>query len=145
MCQEGLYALQNDFVKIGNFIFTGTRGWQVPERDELKTNEDEKLLNREYIRLELSLASAKQEQEKLQEQGETTQIISLIHYPPFNSKRSRSKFVELFEKYGVSAVVYGHIHGKHRFNDSLLGKYRGRNYSLVSGDYLNWIPKKIMG
>ena len=40
---------------------------------------------------------------------------------------------------------HGHIHGKHRFNDSLLGKYRGRNYSLVSGDYLNWIPKKIMG
>lgn len=136
MCQDGLYALQNDFVKIGNYIFTGTRGWQVPEREELKTSEDEKLLNREYIRLELSLASAKQQQEKLQEQGENTQIISLIHYPPFNSKRNRSKFVELFEKYGVSAVIYGHIHGK-TSRSVLITEINGIKYYLTSCDQIN--------
>ncbi|MBO4412723.1 MAG: metallophosphoesterase [Clostridia bacterium] len=136
MCEDGLYALQNDFVRIGEYIFTGTRGWQVPEHEQLKTSEDEKLLNREYIRLELSLASAKQEQEKLKAQGEEVKIISLIHYPPFNSKRNKNKFTELFEKYGVLAVVYGHIHGK-TSRSVLLTEINDIKYYLTSCDQIN--------
>lgn len=72
-------------------------------------------------------------------------FIMFIHYPPTSVMEKDSVFTRIASEYNVLEVIYGHIHGKHRFNDSLLGKYRGRNYSLVSGDYLNLIPKKIIG
>ena len=62
-----------------------------------------------------------------------------------NVMEKDSVFTRIASEYNVSEVIYAHIHGKHRYNDSIIGKYRGRQYSLVSGDYLNWIPKKIMG
>lgn len=107
---DNFYALQNDHVVIENFVFCGTRGWQVPE-NKFKTKEDEKIYNREVLRLELSLKSAKSAKEKLDKNGIGSEIICLFHYPPFNSKTETSKFTKLFEQYNVSAVVYGHLHG----------------------------------
>lgn len=103
---KNFYALQNNHVCIGDYIFCGTRGWQILEKNQSKENE--KILKREVIRLQLSLESAKKEQEKLG----TKKIICLIHYPPFNSHFQESEFTRLFKQYNVSAVVYGHIHGK---------------------------------
>lgn len=103
---KDFYALQNDHVCIGDYIFCGTRGWQVP--DKFQSKDDEKIFKREIIRLQLSLKSAKKEQEKLGNK----RIICLIHYPPFNSRFQESEFTKLFKQYDVSAVVYGHIHGK---------------------------------
>ncbi len=129
---NNFYALQNDHITLGNFIFCGTRGWQVPEGN-FKTEEDEKIYKREIIRLELSLQSAKDEQLRLQSQGKNAKIIALIHYPPFNIKREPSVFTKLFEKYGVSAVSYGHLHGtKSRTN--FLYELNGVKYYLTSCD-----------
>ena len=137
MCSNGLYALQNDHLVIGNYIFTGTRGWQVPEREENQKPEDAKILNREFIRLELSLQSAKNCKEKLeQESSEKYKIISLIHYPPFNSKLSPNNFTKLFEEYGVDAVVYGHIHGRNSRSVALT-EINNIKYYLTSCDQVN--------
>lgn len=137
MCSNGLYALQNDHLVIGNYIFTGTRGWQVPEREENQKPEDAKILNREFIRLELSLQSAKNWKEKLeQESSEKYKIISLIHYPPFNSKLSPNNFTKLFEQYGVDAVVYGHIHGRNSRSVALT-EINNIKYYLTSCDQVN--------
>ncbi len=137
MCPKGLYALQNDHLVIGNYIFTGTRGWQVPEREENQKPEDVKILNREFIRLELSLQSAKNCKEKLeQESSEKYKIISLIHYPPFNSKLSPNNFTKLFEQYGVDAVVYGHIHGRNSRSVALT-EINNIKYYLTSCDQVN--------
>ena len=94
------YALQNDALKIGNYIFCGTRGW---------TFDDEKLLARETIRLEMSLQKAKE----LQTDGE--EIIVIMHYPPFEKSGTPTPFTDLIEKYGVKTVVFGHIHGNSSF------------------------------
>ncbi len=128
---ENFYALQNDHVSIDKYIFCGTRGWQVPERSQ--TKEDEKIFKREVLRLELSLESAKKEQEKL---GEDTKIICLIHYPPFNSKYQESEFTKLFKKYNVSAVVYGHIHGKFSRSQKLV-QINNIPYYLTSCDQID--------
>lgn len=129
---DNFYALQNDFVVIDNFIFCGSRGWQVPEQ-KFKTQEDEKIFNREKIRLQLSLSSAKQEKEKLLKNGKQCKIVALFHYPPFNSKFEESDFTKLFEEYEVESVVYGHLHGnKCRYN--FLTKINGINYYLTSCD-----------
>lgn len=137
MCNSGLYALQNDYLVLGNYIFTGTRGWQVPEREEMQKEEDTKILNREFIRLELSLQSALKVKEQLEaNSAEKYTIVSLIHYPPFNSKRTPNNFTKLFEKYGVQAVVYGHIHGKNSRSVALT-EINGIKYYLTSCDQVN--------
>ena len=54
---DDMIALQNDSVKIGKYVFCGSRGWTVPEYNH-KTENDEKIFNREVFRLELSLKNA---------------------------------------------------------------------------------------
>ena len=98
-----VYALQNDAMKIGNVVICGSRGWVVPEVEH-KTPEDEKIYNREAIRLELSLKSA----QHLREEGDI--VICMTHYPPFNSNLDDSDYTLLMDKYGVNYAVYGHLH-----------------------------------
>ena len=42
---------------------------------------------------------------------ENDKIICMIHFPPFNSNFEESEFTKLIEQYGVSKVIYGHLHG----------------------------------
>lgn len=125
----GMYALQNDAVKIGDYIICGTRGWTVPEVAH-KTPEDEKIYKREVIRLELSLQDAK----RLQTSNET--IICMMHYPPFNSKLEDSDYTQLFEKYGITTVVYGHLHSYDKKQKLVVAK-NGVTYYLTSCDLVN--------
>ena len=41
-------------------------------------------------------------------------------------------------------VIYAHCHGEHRFHDSIEGRHHGIMYRLVSGDYLKWVPLRIL-
>ena len=67
-----------------------------------------------------------------------------LHYPPTSILEAASPFTQIAEEYGVEAVVYSHCHGERRFGDSIRGIYRGINYMLVSGDYLNFHPEQIL-
>lgn len=124
------YVLQNDSLKIGNYVFCGTRGWTVPENTNQVTEEDKKMLNREFLRLELSLKSAT---EKLEPNDE---LICMIHYPPFNSKFDDNDFTKLMEQYKVSKCVYGHLHGKNSRGKKVVEK-NNIKYFLTSCDKIN--------
>lgn len=102
---EKFYAIQNDAMKFGDVIVCGTRGWTVPEPNTQASEDDERIYKREVIRLELTLQAAK----NLQKNGE--KIVCMMHYPPCNFHREESDFTRLIETYGVSTVVYGHLHG----------------------------------
>lgn len=121
---EKVYALQNDSLKIGKHIFCGTRGWMLPEKKQL-SEEDNKVLAREVSRLEMSIKDAlsKRKREK---------IICIMHYPPFNSQKIDSPFMQIIEKYKVKKVVYGHLHG--RSSCTLFYKKNGVKYYLTSCD-----------
>mgnify|MGYP005793567661 CR=1 FL=1 len=120
------YALQNDAIKIGKFIFCGNRGWQIPE-GKFDTEENRKLYLRETIRLELSMKSAK----KLQTDNE--EIVFITHYPPFNNKIEPSPYTKMLEEYGVSYVIFGHLHGY--VNPKMLyNEINGIKYFLTSCD-----------
>ena len=102
---NNVFALQNDSIKIENFVFCGSRGWAVegsPDFDE----HDRHIYLREVERFKLALSCA----EKLRKEGDV--LICLIHYPPFNVRGENSLFTTLFEEYKVNKVVYGHLHGK---------------------------------
>ena len=123
---KNTYALQNDAIKIGDYIFCGNRGWLIPEGKQ-NTEENQKIYAREVIRAELSLNSAK----KLQTNNE--KIVFITHYPPFNNKVEPSEYTKLIEKEGVSIVVFGHLHGY--VNPKMLyNEINGVKYYLTSCD-----------
>ena len=122
------YALQNDAIKIEDKVFCGSRAWSVPEKGE-PTPEDKKILDREVIRLRMSFEKAK----ALATNGE--KIIATLHYPPFNSKREDSDFTRLIEEFGITTVVYGHLHGNQCKSDLIVNK-NGVTYYLTSCDKL---------
>jgi len=123
---ENVFALQNDAIKIGEYIFCGNRGWLIPE-GKFNTEENRKIYAREIIRLELSLKSAK----KLQTNNE--KIIFITHYPPFNNKVEPSEYTNMLEEYRVYKVVFGHLHGY--VNPKMIkNQINGIEYYLTSCD-----------
>ena len=127
-----MYALQNDTVELGSVTIAGSRGWICPGSSGFDPETDQKIYDREVIRLQLSLSGAKQ----------GSRIIVMLHYPPFNEKRAPSGFTEIFEKYGVERVIYGHLHGK-ACRNAFEGIRNGIEYTLCSADHLDFVPKLI--
>jgi uncharacterized protein len=127
---SGMYLIQNDSLKLDGYIFCGTRGWTVPEYNNMQKEEDKKILEREILRLELSLKSAKAKQTN------NEPIIALIHYPPFNSRFEDNELTALFEKYEVKSVIYGHLHGKN-VKATLKFVKNGVTYYLTSCDQVD--------
>ena len=98
--KKDMFVLQNDALRIENFIFAGTRGWM-----ESGSADDKKIFARELIRLDLTLSSA----ERLRDAD--TQTIALMHYPPVLNHAKFTAFCEKLEQYGVKKCIYGHLHG----------------------------------
>lgn len=105
---DSFFFLQNDCVKLGNFIICGSRGWACPGSSDY-TDHDEKLYLREAERFKLCFNQV------AKMRGEGDRVIALIHYPPFSQKSPDTLFTKLFEENGVEKVVFGHIHGEAYF------------------------------
>lgn len=120
------YAIQNDAIKIGNVIVCGSRGWTVPEGGE-QSAQDEKLYKRELIRMELSLKTM----DNLRSEGD--KVIVMTHFPPFNYKIDNNEMLELFKKFRVDAVVFGHLHSYDK-NQKLFFEKDNIKYYLTSCD-----------
>ncbi|MBE6008873.1 MAG: serine/threonine protein phosphatase [Lachnospiraceae bacterium] len=131
---ETMTFVKNTFFNYGDTAICGSRGWVCPN-DTAFTKHDEKIYNRELIRLKLSLDGAVRAGYK--------DIICMMHYPPANDKKETSGFTEIFEQYGIKEVIYGHLHGKYSFPTGIKGEVNGVNYRLVSADYLDFKPLKI--
>lgn len=124
------YALQNDAIVIDGIVLAGTRGWRVPERRMIQSDEDKKIFDREVLRFELALKDAKAK-------DPTAPIIAILHYPPFNALHDDSPFTKLCEDYGVSACIYGHLHGKSG-RQNLVVEKNGITYYLTSCDLVDY-------
>lgn len=123
------YAIQNDAIKIGNYVICGSRGWVLPEPN-FKTPEDEKIYKRELIRMELSLKNAKSICE------DCDKIIVMTHFPPVNFMADDSDLSKMFEEYNVDIVVFGHLHSYDKKQKMKFVK-NGIKYYLTSCDLLN--------
>ncbi len=121
---ENFFAIQNDAIKIGNYVFCGTRGWLLP--DENFSKENQKIFDREVLRLEMTLKKAEQLK------TENDKLICLMHYPPTTLLKKDTPFTELIEKYRVNKVVYGHLHAKK--NAELKFEKNNVEYFLTSCD-----------
>lgn len=131
---DDMFFLQNDFFAAGDMAICGSRGWVCPGSDEFSQH-DNKIYEREILRLDFSLSAAKA--------AGFEKILGMLHYPPTNDKMQNSGFTDLFCKYGVKKVVYGHLHGKDGFKNGLKSILNGVEYKLVSVDYLECKPLEI--
>ena len=124
---NNFYALQNNAIKIENCVFCGTRGWNLPSEEF--SQEDEKIYNREIIRLELALKSAREIM------SQDDKLIVIMHYPPYNFKNTDNQFMQLLKLYKADIVVFGHIHqskGKYRLQQ----QFDNIQFYLTSCDLL---------
>ena len=51
--------------------------------------------------------------------------------------------IEVFHKYDVKRVFYGHLHGK-SCGGAVQGERDGIDYRLVSGDYIQFNPVRVL-
>ena len=137
---DSITFLQNDFYIAEGIYFCGSRGWLTPDHDDYG-QDDEKIYNRELMRLESSIQKAEADRKKT---GSDAEIVVLMHYPPVSKpSQSFSGFQQIFEDHGIKHVFYGHVHGEEGFHSSIIGNYYGVEYHLVSLDYLNCKPLLI--
>ena len=131
--------LYNNAHESGGFIIAGTRGWyQDEEAKNAPRNTDyEKLINREALRLKLSLDEAT----RIKENSKDKEIIVFMHFPPVWSDKVCAPFTDILHEYGIRRVFFGHIHGNYTCPSEF--EYEGITMSLISADYLSFIPKII--
>ncbi|MCM1043747.1 MAG: metallophosphoesterase [Corallococcus sp.] len=127
---SGFFALQNDCLRFGKLLVCGSRGWVCPDVCNSLSKDDDKIYRRERERLELSLKamSAMRTAEDI--------VIGMMHYPPFNGRFDESLYTQLFVKYDVNKVVYGHLHGKDCRAERHLKKF-GIDFYLTSCDLVD--------
>lgn len=130
---ENIDFLYNNSYLIENKIIVGTRGWNLLE------DEKGKMLNREKIRLELSIKDG------ISKYGENKEIIAFMHYPPITTtyiQQNNKDFINLMKQYHIKKCYYGHLHGPSH-KDAVEGMIEEVEFKLVSADYLKFDLMKV--
>ena len=131
-CEENgfgnLNLLNNNCYEYEGVAICGTRGWFLEEEQK---PHNAKVLNREVGRLETSLKAA-----------EGRSIFCFLHYPPLYQGYECPEILRLLSAYPVERCCYGHLHG-YAIKRRLEGGWNGTDFSLISADYLGFVPKKI--
>lgn len=128
---RSIKILHNNHFRYGNYGICGTRGWvNMPGETQ-----DEKVLKREVQRLETSIQSALKE---------NLEPVVFMHYPPIFATNFNYDILEILYRYNIKDCYYGHVHGRLAHELCIKNTYDGVNFHLVSGDYLQFVPEKVM-
>ena len=136
-CEENGFStlsfLYHDACRVEGKIVAGTRGWLWAENTEKADPEGQKILAREALRLEMSLAAAR----RLREETPDCEVIAFCHYPPVWNGAVCPALTEPLRREGIRRCYFGHIHG-------VAGARRitedGITYCLTSADALDFTP-----
>ena len=127
--------LYNNSYLVEDTIIAGTRGWNLTDSEH-----KEQMLNRECIRLKLSL------EDGINKFGRNKEIIVFMHYPPISkagiSNGYTKKYISIMKEYGVKKCYYGHLHGTSH-SEAIEGNVDGIEFYLVSSDYLDFDLVKV--
>lgn len=140
--REGINSisfLYNNATEADGFIVAGTRGWYQDDeaKGALHNTDFEKLVNREALRLELSLKEA----HLLRENAPEKEILVFMHFPPVWSGKVCQPLIDVLGRYNVKRLFFGHIHGN--YTCPSVFDYEGIRMELISADYLGFVPKII--
>ncbi len=131
---ENIDFIQNNYFEFENKIITGVHGWIMDGKEN-----DEKILRREKLRLEMELEAI------VKQYGKDKEIIVFMHYPPYDNPESKNQnpYAEILERYNVKKVYYGHLHGTQAYGNVKDYELYGIEYKLISADYTNFNLQKI--
>lgn len=127
---DTLNILFNNYFQYENIGICGTRGWVSIDGD----SENEKVMAREVQRLETSVKGAV-------EAGLTPVVF--MHYPPVYGSSCNYDILDVLFRYDIKECYYGHIHGYSQKN-AITGMQDGINYRMISSDYLQFMPLKVL-
>ena len=130
--------LNNNALEIENYIIAGSRGWFT---DKSMQNAEEnvdynKIINRETIRLDMSLCQAK----KLQEQT-GKEILAFMHFPPVWGGFVCEPIFDTLKKYEIKRCYFGHIHGS--YSQPSCFEHDGISFYMISADFLDFLPRIV--
>ena len=128
---ETIAILHNNAYRVGDISIAGTRGWFYDAHGA----HDDKVIAREAGRLRTSIKEA----EKLG--GE---VVAFLHYPPVFAGRECPEMMDVLLQCGIKRCYYGHLHGKEKFRRGIKGVLNGVEYKLVSLDYLDARPLRLI-
>ncbi len=127
---DDMFILNNNCYFYGETALCGTRGWFYEQEQE--GTHDEKIFRRELGRLEASLKAAG-DHEKL----------CFLHYPPRYRGYECPEILGLLARYGVRQCFYGHLHAE-SMRLAIQGSFGGCEFRLLSADYVNFKPQKLL-
>lgn len=125
---DTINILHNNSFNCGGVSVCGSRGWFFDSEEE----QDEKVLNREVLRIKASLDSA-----------ECNNKIVFLHYPPITTNSECKEILQLLNDYGIKNCYYGHLHGV-AAKYSVDGCVDDVKFKLISCDKLNFTPYLIL-
>ncbi|MBQ7783854.1 MAG: metallophosphoesterase [Oscillospiraceae bacterium] len=129
-CFDSISILHNNHYAYDKYGICGTRGW-INDSSEPA---DAKVLAREAVRLENSLVSA---------EAEGLIPIVFLHYPPIYGIEYNYDILNVMYKHNIKQCYYGHVHGRGH-NYAVNGERDGIKLQLISADYLQFCPLRIM-
>ena len=133
--------LYNNAYLVEDKIVCGTRGWFYDEKSQRTVTETDynKLIHREAIRLELSLANA----EALRESNglNADSILLFLHFPAFWDSYVCRELVDVMHAHNVQSCYYGHVHGAYSVPFDVM--FENIHFRIISSDYLNFLPYLI--
>ena len=133
---DSIRVLYNNSFECEGKIICGSRGWFSEEANQ-KTVGDvswTKIVDRETMRLKMSLESSAKDTEK--------ERIVFLHFPPVWSNSVCSDIIALLREYNVNKCYFGHIHGL--YSSDVNFNFEGISFELISADYLDFCPKKVI-
>lgn len=131
--------MYNSALVVEDYIFAGSRGWFVDKtvQPSKSVNVDHaKIINREVIRLKLSLDAASKLQ---QETGK--EIIAFFHFPPVWRDFECTEILNTLKEYNITRCYFGHIHGC--YSQGSVFKWENIEFRMISADFLDFIPQII--
>lgn len=137
---QSIKLLYNNAYLLEDCIVCGTRGWFVEENQQhtVGTVDYARIVNREVIRLRMSLDAAK----KLLEQSETPlPILVFLHFPPVWNGFVCREIVDVLHEFEIQTCYFGHIHGAYYMPQKQT--FEGIDMILCAADALNFVPLKI--
>ena len=137
---ESIRFLYNNAYLLEDCVVCGTRGWFLEEGQQHTVGEVDyaRIVNRELIRLRMSLDAARAIQKK---QERPLPILVFLHFPPVWGDFVCREFVDLLHEYEVRTCYFGHIHGAYYAKRTTT--FEDIDFVLTAADYLNFAPMPV--
>lgn len=127
--------LHNNAFEREGVVICGSRGWYMDEKSAPRNADYDKIVAREAARLDMSLSAARTF-------GDEKRKLVFCHFPPVFEPFVCREIIDVLHKHGVSECFFGHIHG--RYDVPPCTEFEGIRFTLISSDYLNFVPYRIL-